>query len=1099
MRTIEGHHDFAVLEDRLAALIREAHAGGRAAPFPGVAVIAPTRGLLSHLRITLAERLPVLANVHFFSHLSLAGAAGAAAGSPAPTLLGEDARMMVLSRLIEARGGPLADYTGSRPGSLASILSTLDDLREAAVPSGSAAKLKGLSARAQPILDLHAAYSERLDAKASRVADRARWIRESAPDVTRYCRRFALVIHYGAYDLIGVNLGLMRAVEASGARLVFLVPHHATSPAYDLARQFWPEMLGARPVPLPDAPSDRLLSAGLPFLYQEGAGPAPLDSGAAPRVRFFHAQGAAAELREVALDVLSLRGGPAIPLHRVGVIARSLEPYAPWLRPIFAEHALPFTTSQALGAVREGRVQAALQLARAALRDYPRQPLMDLLHGGLLRIEGRDPSPGAHAWDRLGRAWQISGGYRTWAEDLPRWIRDWEPYVSPDATEEERARQAARKAILSKDAASLASVVDHLRRAARPLDGASSWSAWAEGMETLLAAHLDGFDSPAVGAPPDPGVAAVLGVLREMGHLDAAGVPPAPNAALAFFERALARATVPIGSHGGDAAARDQDNGGVRVLDAMQARGRAFDAVYLIGFNADQFPRRTTEDPFLPDRDRRLLRERLGVPVPVKTAAPLEERLLLAHLMGSARLRLTVSWQRADDSARARVASLALREVARMVHGTPILKQVVPGARRVKAHPAEASEDAVRRFGMLPPLDACVGVALEARSPGRLLEICADLPLPPVRPGFTDVLRAGLVMMRAIDAWTGTDVARLRFDAFAGEAAQKPGPLSPSRLELLGSCPQHYFFRHVLRAKEMEEVREGYELDPREIGSVVHAVLHDVYRELSAPDGRLAAADDRPARAVELARRSWDGRARVLAARTRARFPILWETTESIWLKAIADFLARDLPALQRQEARLAGLEREAAAGIPLGTSGASLEVRGRFDRVVAGPEGVVVSDYKTSGSIERHVDAKRMLKGLSLQMPLYLLLAESLAARGEMDAPARGEVLGVGPRYDGDSRDTLEIATLDKHRAGLLETLGVLAGLSAGGTFPLNEASWLCEHCPYTRACRRWHVPTLARLASAPAAADYALVRRKNTRQPTLEMVRRLGGEEEA
>jgi len=1101
MPTIEGHHDFAVLEDRLATLIREAHAGGRVAPFPSVAVIAPTRGLLSHLRITLAERLPVLANVHFFTHLSLAGAAGAAVGSPAPTLLGEDARMMVLSRLIETRGGPLADYTGSRPGSLASILSTLDDLREAGVPCGSGAKLKGLSARGRPILDLHAAYSERLDAKASRVADRARWIRESVPDVTQYCRRFALVIHYGAYDLIGVNLELMRAVEASGARLVFLVPHHATSPAYELARQFWPEMLGARPVLLPDAPSDRLLSAGLPFLYQEGAGPAPLEPGAAPRVRFFHAQGAAAELREVALDILSLRG-PAVPLHRVGVIARSLEPYAPWLHPIFSEHGLPFTTPQTLGAVREARVQAALQLARAALRDYPRQPLMDLLRGGLLRIDGRDPSPGAHAWDRLGRAWQISGGYRTWAEDLPRWIRDWEPYVSPDATEEERARQSARKAILSKDAASLAFVVDHLRRAARPLDGASSWSAWAEGMERLLAALLDGFDSPAGGAPPDPGVAAVRGVLREMRHLDAAGVPPARDAAPAFFERALARATVPIGSHGGAAAARDQDNGGVRVLDAMQARGRAFDAVYLIGFNADQFPRRTTEDPFLPDRDRRLLRERLGVPVPIKTAAPQEERLLLAHLMGSARLRLTVSWQRADDTAKARVASLALREVARMVHGTPLLKQVVPGARRVKAHPAEASEEAARRFGILPPLDACVGVALEARSPGRLLEVCADLPLPPVRPGFTEVLRAGLGMMRAIEEWSGTDAARLRFDAFAGEAAQKPGPLSPSRLELLGSCPQHYFFRHVLRAKEMEEVREGYEIDAREIGSVVHAVLHDVYRELSAPDGRLAAtaADDLPARAAELARRSWEGRARVLAARTRTRFPILWETTESIWLKAIAAFLARDLPALQRQEARLAGLEKEAAAGIPLGTNGAPLEVRGRFDRVVAGPDGVVVSDYKTSRNIEHHVDATRMLKGLSLQMPLYLLLAETLAARGEMDAaPARGEVLGVGPRHDGNSRDTLEIATLDKHRAGLLETLGVLAGLSAGGTFPLNEGSWLCDYCPYTRACRRWHVPTLARLASAPAAADYALVRRKNTKQPTLEMVRRLGGEEGA
>ena len=1100
MRTIEGHHDFSVLEDRLAALVQETRGGGPSLP-PPVAVVAPTRRLLAYLQETLADRLPVLANVHFFSHLSLAEAAGAAIGSPAPDLLGDDARMMILSGLVEARGGPLAEYVGRRPGSLAAILSTLNDLREACVPSGAAARITGLSARGRQILDLHAAYSERLDAPGSRVADRARWIRESVPAVREFCRRFRLVIHYGAYDLIGVNLELLRAVEASEAPLVLLVPHHATSPAYELAGRFWPEMLGERPVPLPDAPSDRLLAAGLPFLYREGSGPAPRDPGPAPRVRFFHAQGAAAELREVALDIVSRRDDPRIPLHRIGVIARSLEPYAAWLRPIFSEHALPFTTSESLGAARESRVQAALQLGRAVLRDFPRQQLMDLLRGGLLRIRGRDPSSRAHAWDRLSRSWHIAGGYRTWTQDLPRFVQDWEPYVPPDAGEDERARQQRFKARLAEDAASLVSVVDRLGRDARPLEGAASWRAWAEAMDALLVERIDGFDPEAADAQPDPGASAVRAVLRDMGRLDAAGVPLRRGSALAFFERALGRATVPIGSHGGADPRRDRDNGGVRVLDAMQARGQAFDAVYLIGFNADLFPRRTTEDPFLPDRDRLLLRERLRLPVPVKTTGPQEERLLLAHLIGCARRGLTVSWQRADDSAKARVASLALREVARAVHGAPLLTRIVADARRVKAHPAEAGEDAARRFGVLPPLDACVNVALQGRSPGRLLEGSAGLPLPPVRPGYTDALRAGLSMLQAIEQWTGTG-AGLRFDAFVGEAAQRPDRLSPSRLESLGSCPQHYFFRHVLRAQEMEEVREGYEFDPREVGTAVHAVLHDVYRELSGPEGALSESvpGDLARRAVELARRSWERHTRILAARARSHYPLLWETTETLWLDALAAFLGRDLPALLRQRARLAGLEKEAAARLGPGAAGTSPEVRGRFDRIAAGDGGVVVSDYKTSGDLERHVAPARMLKGLSLQMPLYLLLAESLAARGEMEVPpVRAEVLGVGPRYDDEARAGLEAAALASHREGILETLGVLHGLSASGSFPLNESSWLCERCPYARACRRWHVPTLRRIAQAPGASDYALVRRKNTRQPTIETVLQQAGGEDA
>jgi hypothetical protein len=300
----------------------------------------------------------------------------------------------------------------------------------------------------------------------------------------------------------------------------------------------------------------------------------------------------------------------------------------------------------------------------------------------------------------------------------------------------------------------------------------------------------------------------------------------------------------------------------------------------------------------------------------------------------------------------------------------------------------------------------------------------------------------------------------------------------------------------------LEDVREGYEFDAREIGSVVHAVLHDLYRELSGPGGALpeTAPDELLRRGIDLARQLWERHTRILAARTRSRYPLLWETTETLWLDAVAAFLKRDLPSLLRQRAHLAGLEREAGTSLGLGTAGRSLEVLGRFDRIVAGPEGIVVSDYKTSGELERHVSPARMLKGLSLQMPLYLLLAESLAARGELEAtPVRADVLGVGPAYDADARASLERATLAKYREALLETLGVLLELSAGGTFPLNEASWLCEHCPYARACRRWHVPTLRRIASAPDASDYALVRRKHTRQPTLETVRQKGGEEEA
>ena len=72
-RTVEIHHDFEVLEERLAELIREALAPpARGAPpespLPAVLVIAPTQRLLAHLQVTLAARLPALVNVRFLHH-----------------------------------------------------------------------------------------------------------------------------------------------------------------------------------------------------------------------------------------------------------------------------------------------------------------------------------------------------------------------------------------------------------------------------------------------------------------------------------------------------------------------------------------------------------------------------------------------------------------------------------------------------------------------------------------------------------------------------------------------------------------------------------------------------------------------------------------------------------------------------------------------------------------------------------------------------------------------------------------------------------------------------------------------------------------------
>jgi len=430
------------------------------------------------------------------------------------------------------------------------------------------------------------------------------------------------------------------------------------------------------------------------------------------------------------------------------------------------------------------------------------------------------------------------------------------------------------------------------------------------------------------------------------------------------------------------------------------------------------------------------------------------------------------------------------------------MKRLEEKAHGVPAHPADAGRDALERLGMLSPQEAAVQACLQAGSPSETRLARERGVLPPGGPS-EDALAPGLDLLATIDEADSDD---LRFDAFVGEAAPAPAGFSPSRLERLGACPQHYFFRHVLRVEELEEVLEPHELDAREIGSGVHDVLRDVYAAIAGPDGSLPAEASETAlsRAAAETRAAWTRRLGALARRVSARYPLLWSAVEDLWLGAIERFVRRDLQRLIAERTRIVGLERPVGGRVPLGAGRPGVEVHGRLDRLTIGGGGLVVADYKTSARLKDHVAIGEILRGTRLQMPAYLLLLESLAREGLVERPpSRGEILGVGPKSEGgpgaedDSRVELEVATLERFRDGVSETLSTLVDLAATGSYPLNPKSALCDICPYTRACRRRHVPTVARVTAAAGGRDYSLLRRKSSHAPLLRDVRTEGAPE--
>ncbi len=106
----------------------------------------------------------------------------------------------------------------------------------------------------------------------------------------------------------------------------------------------------------------------------------------------------------------------------------------------------------------------------------------------------------------------------------------------------------------------------------------------------------------------------------------------------------------------------------VTIGDIMSMRGVSFDYVFVTGLNQDVWPLRTSEDPFLPDGLRALIRSTTGAgPFPKRHSENDEELLLLALALRSAKKQLHLSYQRADSDGRKKSASIYIEEVLRLL------------------------------------------------------------------------------------------------------------------------------------------------------------------------------------------------------------------------------------------------------------------------------------------------------------------------------------------------------------------------------------------------------------------------------------------------
>ncbi len=346
----------------------------------------------------------------------------------------------------------------------------------------------------------------------------------------------------------------------------------------------------------------------------------------------------------------------------------------------------------------------------------------------------------------------------------------------------------------------------------------------------------------------------------------------------------------------------------VRFTHLAATRWRAFDAVLLLGCDADHLPSVTDGGSFFNDAVRSSLN------LPTRSFHAVRQRDDL-HALLALNDCVLVTWQK-EQSGEARLLS-------------PFLQMLRDGLDSVSS--------------LLPPSRGKVGMGVETAG---LNEPTPTLSLPLQGGGDETQLLAYLM---AEDAHQ-VELARAAQPAPSVAADAVPQRVSISAYNSLVACPYQFYARHILRLNELDEVQEA--IEKRDYGERVHGILQCFHERY--PRVREHARDEMES---ALHRFSEEAFADLLRHDFAAR---AWLAR---WYKSLSAYLEWQA---ENEAAGWRYAEAERAFELPLD----GVQLRGRIDRIDVREGERKVYDYKTQS--DQHLRHKLKEPGEDVQLACY-------------------------------------------------------------------------------------------------------------------------------
>jgi RecB family exonuclease len=426
--------------------------------------------------------------------------------------------------------------------------------------------------------------------------------------------------------------------------------------------------------------------------------------------------------------------------------------------------------------------------------------------------------------------------------------------------------------------------------------------------------------------------------------------------------------------------------GKVFVATTDEARGLAFDVVFVPGLAEKIFPAKVVEDPLLLDD----LRRKLSPDLPTNKDRTDEERLALRLAIGAATRRVVLSYPRLDvEQARPRTPSFYGLEVLRVAEGQ--LRDFEHLAKR-------AARTADARIGWPAPSRRDDAID-EAEYDLALLKDVLEKPEAEVGGEARYLLTANEHLKRALRfRWARWDSSALRSadglvsppeEALAAirEHTTDKRSFSPTALQNFAACPYRFLLSAIHKLAKREDPDAIEDMDALTRGSLVHEVIYRLLTRLREEK----ALPVTPAN-LDLARERLEVILRGVASEFEARYN---PAIQRIWDDAIAGIGADLREWLRRmsedREWLPAHFELSFGLKDPRAQDALSkdepvlldigLKLRGSIDLVERRPNGTLrATDFKT-GKVRAEKDQTVIGGGEILQPVLYALTLERLFA----------------------------------------------------------------------------------------------------------------------